>query len=242
MVISKRYLRLVRLIAIGLVTSLGCGLGQDEAPKPLLFRAVAIGNTVPLTGLLYEHNGKPLMVSPSDASLSAPFERPGVGPVKFFREIAPVSPETKPTRVPVLTADLNGAPLSLLVWNANGADNKVSCSVINDSWEAFPVQTVRVLNFSRRKVVTQIENAVAEIQPSGIHLFPYSTNKLRISCKVASMENQGWKLQFSNSQSIIQGRRVNIIISDCEPSPMDPEPDGINVIKMIDPLLPPKKE
>jgi hypothetical protein len=56
------------------------------------------------------------------------------------------------------------------------------------------------------------------------------------------MEDDGWKLQFENSQAIIPGARVNLLISDCEPSLMDPFPDGINVLKMIDPLLPPKPE
>jgi hypothetical protein len=240
MVISKRYLSRLGLIISLLAFGVSHGLCQNPEPQPLMFRVVAVGNTVPLTDLLYEHQGKSFKIYPSDVSLSAPFQRPASSPLELYREVAPIPPETKPKRVSLFKANLDKEPLSLLVLSA--ANNQVSCTVLDDSWEAFPVQTVRVLNFSRRKVVTQIEGTVAEIPPSGIHLFPYSTTKLRISCKVASKEEDGWKLQFSNSQSIVQGRRVNIMISDCEPHPLDPTPDGINVLKMIDPLLPPKPE
>jgi hypothetical protein len=242
---AQRYLKRASLLLLGVTLGLADGFAQTGTPpadpQPLLFRAVAIGSAIPLSGLFYEHKGKSLMVYPSDVSLSPTFERSDTGPLKMYREVAPTPPETKPKRVPALTANLGPDALYLLALTV-AADNSVACTVIDDSWEAFPLQMVRVLNFSHRNVVVQVEGALAELAPQQTHLFPYSKNRPRIRCKVASKESDGWKLQFENSQAIIQGTRVNIMISDCEPTVDDPNPDGINVLKMIDPLQPPKPD
>lgn len=241
----QRHLKIFGAFILGLVlgvppVSAQAG-GSPNEPAPPQFRVVAVGNTTPLTKILYEYKGKSVMIYPSDVSLSPVYERQKAGPILLYREVPATPPETKVTRVPILTANSGSAPLCLLVLAAS-ANNTVTCTAIDDSWTAFPAQTVRILNFSHRKVAVQVEGAVAEIAPKASHLFPYSANKPRIRCKVASKEDDGWKLQFENSQAIIPGARVNILISDCEPSPMDPAPEGINVLKMIDPLLPPKTE
>jgi len=242
---SDRHLKPLGILTLGFAAVFTSGFSQGGPPAveptPLLFRAVAVGNTVPLAGIFYEYKGKSLMVYPSDVSLTPAYERPNAGPLKMYREIAPIPPEKIPRRVPVFTANLGSDPLYLIVMVAT-ADNTVTHMIINDSWAAFPVQTVRVLNFSRRNVVVQVEGALAELASKEMHLFPYSKNRLRIRCKVASKEADGWKLQFENSQAVIPGSRVNIVISDCEATVDDPNPDGINVLKMIDPLLPPQPE
>jgi hypothetical protein len=208
-------------------------------PQPLYFRVLSLGNAIPLADLRYEYKGKLGFIAPSDVALSPLYPREKSGPVTFYREVPPVPPETKPQRIPVFTADLGESGLQLLILKGN-RDNTISHVVINDSWESFPAQTVRVLSFSRRKIAAEVETRNAEITPGQSNLFSYSSDRPRIRCKVASLNEGTWKLNYNKSQAVVPGARINIIISDDDPTPADPVPESISVSKMIDPLPAPK--
>ncbi len=205
------------------------------------FRVLALGSPSGLKGLYYELKGESVLIYPSDVTLSPLYKTPGRGQLELYRKIPPVPPKTEPTKEVVLSVDLGNEGLSLLVLKS-GASGSVSGLVVDDSWEAFPGRRVRVLNLSKRKAAAQVEGANHEIASGDSHLFTYESNKPRIRIKVASFDEGAWKLRFNNSQAIIPGARINMVVSDFEPTPRDPNPDGVQVIKMIDPLLPPESE
>jgi hypothetical protein len=242
MAIAERHLitRLIlAVIACSAWSFTAFGASANEASSPRQFRVLAIGDPVPLGGLLYDLNGKSVHLHASDVSLSTLYEAPKTDPLVLYREIPPPPPETKPRRVPVLSVDLGSRSPALLVLKATPSGT-VTSKVIDDSWDSFPPQTVRVLSFSRRSTAAQIEGNNAELPPLGFHIFPYSSAKPRIRVKVASLNGGTWKLQFNNSQAVLPGYRINMVVLDFEPTPQDPEPEGVNVLKMIDPLSPPQ--
>lgn len=212
------------------------GLGSKTPPRQ--FRVLSLGDPTGLMGLYYDLNGESILIYPSDVTLSPLYESPRKNPLVLYRKIAPVPPETEPEKKTVLSIDLGTEAFSLLVLKS-GSHKSVTGMVVDDSWEAFAARRVRVLNLSKRKIATQVEGANAEISSGNSHLFKYESNKPRIRIKVASLDEGTWKLRFNNSQAIIPEARVNVVVSDFEPTPGDPNPDGVKVLKMIDPMLPP---
>ena len=205
------------------------------------FRVLTYGDPTSLQGLLYELGSEEVMIYPSDVSLSPLYESPKGGQLKLYRKLPAVPPETEPRKEVVFSVDLGSEALSLLVLKSESLPSGgVSGMVVNDTWEAFPAKHVRVLNLSKRKSAAQIEGVNAEIAPGGSKLFTFASTKPRIRIKVASYDDGQWKLRFSNSQAIIPEARINVIVSDFEPTPEDPNPDGVSVIKMIDPIMAPK--
>lgn len=227
------------LMVISLNRPASAQTDSPAGPAPLQFRVLSLGNAIPLADLRYEYKGKLGFISPSDVAISPPYPREKAGPVTFYREVPAVPPETKPKRIPIFTADFGEAGLQLLVLKAN-PDNTVGHMAINDSWESFPSQNVRVLNFSRRNIAAQVEDENAEIAPRQSRLFPYSSNRPRIRCKVACLDEGAWRLQFNKSQAVLPGCRINILISDDDPTPSDPFPESVTIVKMMDALPAPK--
>lgn len=243
-------MKFIHIAIIGLLT-LPCGYAQGPAtpvktPVPQ-FRTAGLGNINPFTGLLYDANRKPVTVATRYANLSEPYERQDVGPVVLYREVAPVPPETKPTKIPVVTAQLGKDPLYLMVLIGSHASPTattattptITTCIVDDSWEAHPVNTVRIFNFSHRRVAVQIEDVMTELSNAESNVFPYPKNKGIIRLKVATLESTGWKLRSTTPQGIIPGTRSNIFIEDFKPEIEDPNPEDINVFNLVDSLPPP---
>jgi hypothetical protein len=243
-------MKFTQTLIIGLL-AVACGYSQSPSPQtktPIFqFRTAGLGNITPFTGLLFDSNRKPASVATRYINLSEPYERQDAGPVVLYREVAPVPPETKPTKVPVVTAELGKAPLYLMVLIGSHPDPTATTTttpslttcIVDDSWEAHPVDTVRVFNFSRRRVAVQIEDFTTELSTTESTVFPYPKNKGIIRLKVATLESAGWKLRSTTPQGIISGTRSNIFVEDFKPEIEDPNPEDINVFNLVDPLPPP---
>ena len=154
----------------------------------------------------------------------------------LYRQVAPTPPETRPGRLALATVKLE-SPLDLVVLKASGAG--VSSTTFDDSWTAFPPGTIRIISFSKRRIAAQVERAQSEIPSNTYHLFKYTEGKPRIRIKIASDEGDRWEMRFNNSQAIIPGCRVNLVLYDPAPTPEDPNPRHLAVIKIVDPLSPP---
>lgn len=246
-----------QILIAGLLT-VACGYSQGPATPSKTpvsqFRTAGLGDLTPFIGLLYEANRKPVSVVTRYANLSEPYERQDIGPVVLYREVAPVPPETKPTKVPVVTAQLGKDPLYLMVLigshptpTATTATTPaitatapvITTCIVDDSWDAHPVNTVRIFNFSHRRVAVQIEDVMTELSNTESTVVSYPKNKGIIRCKVATLESSGWKLRSTTPQGIIPGTRSNIFIEDFKPEIEDPNPEDINVLNLVDPLSPP---
>lgn len=241
-------MKFTRTLIMGLL-AVACGYSQSPLTQiPVSqFRTAGLGNISPFTGLLYDSNRKPLTIVTKYVNFSELYERQDVGPVVLYREVTPVPPETKPTKVPVVTAPLGKSPLYLMVLIGSHPDPKaasataptITTCIVDDSWEAHPVNTVRIFNFSHRRVAIQIEDVMTELSNTESNVFPYPKNKGIIRLKVATLESTGWKLRSTTPQGIIADTRSNIFIEDFKPEIEDPNQDDINVFNVVDPLSPP---
>ncbi|HSI07297.1 MAG: hypothetical protein ACAH89_01875 [Rariglobus sp.] len=247
MAIFKRYLTPLLLGLTGLVF-LPAGRAQAPVsptePPPVFFRTLAIGNPVPLKGLLYEFQRKsvPLMVSDTDASML--YQCPPQGTVSIYREEPPIPPETKRRRIPVAEVRLGKDSSYWIALSATTLRGVTTITpfVINDSWDAHPLETVRVMNFSRRNIAVKVDDLAVELSPVETHTFPYpgaGTEIVRF--QVATKDEGAWTARVNSPQGIIHKTRATIAITDIEPSQYDPTPDGINIINMIDATSPPPK-
>lgn len=227
---------LLALLATGVAHSTARAAKPPENPSQ--FRVLALGNPVPLERICYDFGKQSTPLLPSDISLSPLYARRAEDTsLTFYRQVPPVPPETQPSRLPLTTVGLGATPLSLVVLKAT--KNQVSSTALDDSWAAFPSGTVRVVSFSKRRIAAEVERTPAEIAPNSFHLFRFSTEKPRIRIKVASQDGETWQMRFNNSQAVLPGCRVNVVLYDQEPTPEDPNPSHLVVIKMVDPLPPP---
>ncbi|HSI07818.1 MAG TPA: hypothetical protein VK985_04450 [Rariglobus sp.] len=247
MAIRERYLTpfLLLFSAVLMTTN---GLAQsapaaDVAP-PVMFRTLAVGNTIPFAELFYEnrqHKSVPILVG--DTAPSELYESPPGGIISFYREQAPIPPETRPRRIPVTNVRLGKDSMYWIVLSTtkNEGGSTVTPFVISDSWETHPFETIRVLNFSRRRVAIQVGDRLKELATNEFELFPYpAADSELVRFKTATNDGKGWILRKNTPQPIIHNTRASIVISDIEPTEHDPNPEGINVRNMIDPLQPPK--
>lgn len=245
-----RYMKFLPQIILGLL-AMACGYAQNSPAQPQTatsqFRTAGLGNIAPFTGLLYDSGKKPVSVGTRYVNLSEPYERQDTGPLVLHREVAPVPPETKPTKLPVVTAPLGKDSLYLMILIGAHPDpttptattSSITTCIVDDSWEAHPVDTVRIFNFSRRRVAVQIEDVATELSHTESRVFPYPKNKGMIRLKVATLESTGWKLRSTTPQGIIPGTRSNIFIEDFKPEIEDPNPEDINVFNVVDSMPPP---
>lgn len=224
------------LILSGLPLALA--LAQAAPPPPLQFRVLAIGNPVPFERTYYDLDGQATPIHASDVLLSPLYERkPENRSLLLYKQTPAIPPAKQPGRQPVTDVNLGAKSPTLVILKA-GAD-RVSSTAIDDSWEAFPPGSVRVLSFSKRRIAAQIDGDSAEIDPFSYHIFKYPPGRSRIRVKVASQDQGRWELRYNNSQAVLPDCRVNVVLYDFDPSPGDPNPLDLGILKVVDPLLPP---
>lgn len=243
MALSQRHLtlglRLILLLATLYAWPRAYAQPVPTEPPPGQFRVLVSGSSGELSDLKYDLNGKAMSLYAQDTAISPLYQAPKDGVVEIFREIPPVPPETAFKRVSVAKVNLGTMKLALVVLRGSPGQG-VGAMVFDDNWKDFPSDSVRILSLSRHKTAIQVEQASAQQLPPLSHkVFPLTTVKPRIRIKVASLDEDVWTMRFNNSQSVVPGLRVNMVISDFEPTSEDPNPQGLSVFKMIDSLKPP---
>ena len=236
MAFAQRY-----LIALFIILTVPAAIvmvrAQQPTEHPVTFRAISIGYAA--TPLLYETApGKALIVAAGNGELSQAYMSPPDGMVSFYREVPAEKSTDKPRRIPAGKAHLGdeGGPyIIILSPSPNNSDpTKTELQVIDDSWTAHPIQTVRVLNFSKRLAAVQVASASEQINTGGTHIFPYPSGKGYILFKVALMEESGWVLRWNAPEGIIPNARPTFVITDMFPDPEDPRPLAIDITSIFD--------
>lgn len=216
---------------------------QEPLDKPVTFRTLAIGNTIgPFFCDLSP--GKPSAISAGHSELSQSYARPKDGVLEFYSEGPPDKPGGKPRRIPLNKVNLGkGGPYLVLLFQSSeptapgGATTNVQA--FDDSWDAHPLGTVRVLNFSKKPAAIQIGSTTAEVAVSGMHIFSYPSGKGYLSLKVAMMEDGNWSMRWNSAQGIVPGVRPTFVITDMAPTPEDPNPVAIDITSIFDVSPPP---
>ncbi|MET0263782.1 MAG: hypothetical protein ABW223_12840 [Rariglobus sp.] len=226
--------RLALIVGILLGNSLVRAAQPEETP--VVFRMIAIGSAV--TGLSYDlAPGKPVSVAAGGSSLSIPYKSPASGVVSFYREVPSTEPGGKPRRVPVTDARLGkGGPYLVVMSSPPGSTDtsRITAIVVDDSWEAHPVKTVRVFNFSRRHAAVQLESETAELASGQSQVFAYPAKRGSVRFKVALHESDGWILRVSCPQGILPNARSTIVMTDVVPTEDVPNPVDVNITNVFD--------
>lgn len=209
------------------------------APSPVTFRTLAVGNPAGVEKLLYESQGKSVPLQANTLDLSPAYFAPPGGRVALYRETPAVPPETKPRKVPIAEAQLGATgQYLLLLAAANGG--KVTPLAIDDSWSAQPPETLRVFNFSRRRVAIQIGNEASELTTSQSIVAPFPKNSRIVDLKVAVWEKNEWLLASNNPPALIPRTRLILVITDMAPSPENPRPVEVDINGVYDTRPPPE--
>ncbi len=241
MAFPHRYLRIIITLLAGFVAK---GVqAQEPVDKPVTFRTLAIGNTIgPFFCDLSP--GKPTAISAGHSQLSQSYVCPKDGVLEFYSEGPPDNPGGKPRRIPLNKVNLGkGGPYLVLFFQSpeSTALGGVTTSVqaFDDSWSAHPLQTVRVLNFSKKPAAIQIASNTAEVAVAGMHILSYPAGKGYLLLKVAIMEDGQWTMRWNSAQGIVPGVRPTFVITDMVPTPEDPHPVAIDITTIFDVSPPP---
>ena len=213
--------------------------------------------------MFYDLQSKRISVTPPQDAYSEPYVCPPGGLVNFYR----VTPGATHTDPPVKTSvaqvrieKTDGKFLVLLVPNPKSQssvyvppaghpddpnyiirptvmDNMVAL-LLDDSIEAHPANSVRVINLSRRPAALKIGQSMSQVAPAQNMVIPYPADT-RVWLHVAIFGDQGWQRVIGGPQNFTPDTRIAIFLNDIPPSKNDPNPIGLALKKIIEPVAPP---
>ncbi len=149
---------LVLLFGLSLLNAslLADGAGEGTA---LIFRVFFIGSVKPIGLKVETAPDEVVSIKFLNYRRSAPYEYAGEQPTVFFREI--INKNNTVTRLPAATVHLpNGANEHLLFFvpiiNKNESAKEFQLFSINDSFAAFPVESLVVFNATTEKLIGRV--------------------------------------------------------------------------------------
>lgn len=235
MAISQRHLTTaVILIAAFLAPHAHAQPAPVEPPAK--FCTLALGSA-DIGGLLYDLKpGRSISVAATGGNFSSPYFVPADGLVSFYRLVPPVPPETKPQRVPVGEARFGkgAGPWLLLMKSPNGPDAPMQLQVVDDSWAAHPVHTMRIFNFSTRRAGVNMGESTFELNTGESKVISYPASADPVWMKVAVMEESGWTLRVAGPKAMIPKTRSTFILADAPIEPSRPDFKGVMTSTLID--------
>ncbi len=208
---------------------------------PAVFRTLSVDR--PVSGLFYDHQDRPIALSANGSTLSGAHRIPANGLVALYRRLPSEQPGGPERRVPVTEVRLTGEGPHFLLLSSTpdptGPGNvRISALPVNASWEIHPIETIRVLNFSKRMAAVRVGESATEL-PSGTEkFFPYPEGT-KVWVKAAVKEPDGWVIRIGAPQAIIPGTRSLIVLGDAPPTEEDPEGRRLKIRNVIDTTRPP---
>jgi hypothetical protein len=240
MAYSKRHLILWLAVVACLLPSARSRAQQAPDIAPVTFRTLALG-VESVADVFYDlAPGRPVSISGTNSSFSAPYVCPKSGLVSIYRLIPPVPPETKPQRLPVAEVRLGkGGPWLLLMIPSPENPRQVDVRVVDDSWDVHPVMTMRVFNFSKRRAGMKIGENTFEVAPGGSQIVSYPPNSDQVWVRAAMMDENGWVIRASGPHATIPKTRSTLILADGRPERDNPDTRGVTTSSLVDVVPPP---
>lgn len=242
---SMRFFVLVWVVCLGVSAS---GRAQDASPTPtpapsppVKFTTMAWDGLDPEGDLTlnYKTGGKlrQAVVVWRDRSMPLPCD--GAGALVFSRTVVR---DGEKVEEPVATAMIPvGAKRVLLVFGRNPkpspGETAVRIAVIDDSYEVFPGQSVRLLNYSRSILAGRLGESDFEVAPGGDRVVPAAlpeTNRL-LSFRLARRDEGGaWRKLRSTGLPMAAEMRVLVFLLDAPG-----EPGRVEMVMVRDRVEPP---
>ena len=216
-------------------------LAPPVAPKPPVVFTVVAWDVLDADAdmvLNYALKGNLRPVTITWRNQSQAFACDGSGPLVFTRTVVR---EGKKIEVPVVTALIpEGMTRVLLVFGRNPSREPGSSSlrvrVLNDSYDVFPGQSVRFLNYSSAELGGSLGEQSFSVVPGGDQVVPATLpepNHL-LPFRLARREAGGWKKLRSTGLPMSAGLRVLVFLVD------DPQhPGRLEMVFLRDQVDPP---
>ncbi|HSI09892.1 MAG TPA: hypothetical protein VK985_14990 [Rariglobus sp.] len=231
----ERHLTPWLAMTVALLSSSLIKAQPEPEPPPVTFRTLALG-LGSLADVFYDvAPGRPVSISATNSSFSAPYVAPKSGLVSIYRLVPPVPPETKPQRLPVAEARVGkGGPWLVLMVPSSENPGQVGARVVDDSWEVHPVTTMRIFNFSKRKAGIKIDESTFELPSGESQIVKYPPNSDQVWVRAAMMDEHGWVIRVSGPQATIPKTRSTMILADGRPERDNPDTRGVTTSNLVD--------
>lgn len=228
MALAHRHLILASLALLPLATVLLRAQAPAAVEPVPQFRVVAMANA---ETFFFDVDKKKEQLNACVGSFSRLYPAPKNREVVFYAEVPNAAPGLPPSKVPlsktVLPARNPGPFLIVLSQNPTGADLKFTTLVIDNSLEAYPANTYRVFNFSKRRLAVRLADKNLVLVPGQSEQVPYPDTR-KAWLQVAANEDDGnWLLVSSSPQPVGANSRTTVFLLDIAPSELDPAPKGI---------------
>jgi hypothetical protein len=224
------------LLALATIILAARAPAQTSPKAPATFRTLSLGTTV--SGVFYDRQSKPVPVMAGSSGFSAPYTAPSDGHVRLYRVTPAASPDVPAERVTLSETPMFGGPFLIFMAADPATPSMPHVMVVDDSWDAHPVRTMKVYNFSRRVTLVKVGDTSGEIAPGKSHLFPYPDGT-QLWFQAATREESGWKLRISGPQLIMPEARSTAVLVDQLPSDeFRPQTDELLIRNFIDPQPP----
>lgn len=164
--------------------------------------------------------------------------------VRVFRE---QTVEGAKRKLPVADVPLPEGTASVLVMLAPapaGAALPIQGRALDQSLEAHPLNTVRIVNFSNRTLALRVGDKTSVSAPGGDDQFPFPAGgPPQVPVEVAVNTPDGWQLVQRSLQPAPAGRRILVLVRDGRPdfSIQDPalRTKPVDAVFLIDRAPPP---
>ncbi|HSI10178.1 MAG TPA: hypothetical protein VK985_16455 [Rariglobus sp.] len=229
MALSQRHL-MRAVFSLLLLTAIGARAQTPPAPEPPppQFRVVTMSG---VETFLFDVEKKQELLTPGIGSFSRLYPSPKNREIVFYTMIANPDPKLPPAKVAVAKAQLPpqkpGPFLILLNKNPAGAELKFSTLVIDNSLDAYPINTYRVFNFSKRRLAANVAGIKMVLATGQNENAPYPSSRKAWIQIAADEKDAGWLLVSSSPQPVGANSRTSIFLVDIDPSERDPNPKGI---------------
>lgn len=243
MAFTRRYLTL--LAGLTLFACIAGVLGAQDAPRPATFRLFSLGSVEPMYYRLDQRNER--RVSLSTSAYSRPHRLPDDGVLAFYRHGVSSDPLKPAPRIPVATLNAGqavpgrslliilvpggapGLPAPLL---PDGTRAEFAAMILDDSAQAHPANSLRVLNLSSHPGAVKLaEGGAAQLSPLENKVIPYPSGD-RAMLQVAAFTNNMWAPVASTLQMLAPDTRLTIFLCDTPPSPDNPSPSSVEYRKV----------
>ncbi len=200
-------------------------VAAEPAPQ---FRVAAMSG---LATFFFDVDKKKEELNACVGSFSRLYPAPKSREIMFYTEVPNTDPKLPPVKVPlakaILPAQNPGPFLILLNKNPAGAELKFSALVIDNSLEAYPDNTYRIFNFSKRRLAVHVADKNLILATGQNEKAPYPDTRKAWLQVAADEKEAGWLLVSSSAQPVGTNSRTTIFLVDIAPSVRDPDPKGI---------------
>lgn len=215
-------------------------------PPPAVFQLFCV---TPVADMLYDLKGKPATVSVGQNSYSPTYATPAGGVISFYRLRPAATPDMPPVRevVTTVTVDDRRGAVTLVVFYPDGPpqtydeiapQGPLKALILENSPQAYPPGTARIVTFSSRPVVIKIGTTIVQLTALKPSLVRYPEGD-RTWLQVATTGDEGWKRVIGTPQMLDPNTRLSLFMSDIPPSRNDPNPIGLSLKKIVETVSPP---